>query len=182
MRDLNLEIPPSDGRRLEVVVNNLPLWNGAQLAVDVTLVSALHRNGDAIPGAAHTDGIAVDRARRRKARTYHELDGLGGRARLVVVAFELGGRWSPEAMRLVRLLARARARASPNILRRSAQLAWQRRWTAMMAFAAQRAFAMTLLHLPLGSAGCLDGATPPLADVLADARRDDFPQLPSRLL
>ena len=34
MRDMNLDVPPNDGRRLEVVANNLPLWNGAQLAID----------------------------------------------------------------------------------------------------------------------------------------------------
>ena len=40
LRELNLkELDNEDGRRLKVVANNLPLWNGAQLAVDTTLVS-----------------------------------------------------------------------------------------------------------------------------------------------
>ena len=69
LRDLNIPSPPADGRRLEVVANNLPLWNGAQLAIDVTLVSPVQRNGVSIPGAHHTDGIAAARAVRRKART-----------------------------------------------------------------------------------------------------------------
>ena len=180
VRDLNLPSPPRDGRRLEVVANNLPLWNGVQLAIDVTLVSPLRRNGEPIPGAADTDGVAAARARRRKERLYPELAGGSRRARLVVLALEVGGRWSAEAARFIQLLARARARACARVLRRSAQLAWQRRWTGLLGFAAQRAFALTLLELPLGAAGCVDGDTPPLAEVLADCRFSD-PPIPSRL-
>ena len=42
---------------------------------------------------------------------YHELDDLGGKARLVVVTIEINGRWNPGATRF-----------EVNILRRSAQL------------------------------------------------------------
>ena len=53
VRDLNLAAPNvRDARRLEVVVDGLPLFGGAQLAVDTTLVSALHCDGSAIRGAA----------------------------------------------------------------------------------------------------------------------------------
>ena len=42
VRDLDLAEPqPADGRRLEVVVDGLPLFGGCQLAVDATIVSAL---------------------------------------------------------------------------------------------------------------------------------------------
>jgi hypothetical protein len=181
VRDLNISNPVGDGRRLEVVANNLPLYNGAQLAIDVTLVSPLRGDGTACPGAHATDGIAAARACRRKAVTYPELTGALGRARLVVLALEVGGRWGPGAVRFIRLLARARARSSPAVLRASARLAWQRRWTALLSFAAQRAFAHSLLELPLGGAGCLDGPTPPLGDVLADARWSVAPVL-SRLV
>ena len=40
----------------------------------------------------------------------------------------------------------------------------------MLAVAAQRAFAMSLLELPLAMADECDGAEPPLAEALADAR------------
>ena len=33
------DVPASDGRRIEVVANGLPLWQGAQVAVDATVVS-----------------------------------------------------------------------------------------------------------------------------------------------
>ena len=58
-RDLDLAAPNMfDARRLEVVVDGLPLFGGVQLAVDTTMVSALH-NGEARRGAAHTDGVAL---------------------------------------------------------------------------------------------------------------------------
>ena len=47
VRDLDLDLAhvSTDGRRLEVVAEGLSLFGGSQLAVDATLVSALHGNG-----------------------------------------------------------------------------------------------------------------------------------------
>ena len=59
------------GRRLEVVANRLPFFGGTQIA------------GPRAQG-------------RRKERTCPELSMDGGRARLVVLAVEVGGRWSTE--------------------------------------------------------------------------------------
>ena len=44
--------------------------------------------------AATTSAVALQAARRPKETTYPELSGEGGRARLVVLAAEVGGRWS----------------------------------------------------------------------------------------
>ena len=97
VRNLDLVGPDiADNRRLEVVADGLPLFGGAQLAIDTTLVSALRADGTARRRAADHDGVASAEARRRKARTYPELAGLHGRARLVVLAVEVGGRWSHE--------------------------------------------------------------------------------------
>ena len=63
-------------------MDSLPLFGGAQLAVDTTLVSALHCDGSAIRGAPSSDGIALALARRRKERTYPELVGPRHRAQL----------------------------------------------------------------------------------------------------
>ena len=97
VRDMDLQkFNAIDGRRLEVVADGLSLWRGAQLAIDTTLVSPLSRDGSASRRAANHDGAALQRARRRKEATYPELSGEGGRARLVVLAAEVGGRWSVE--------------------------------------------------------------------------------------
>ena len=60
----------------------LPLFSGAQLAVDTTMVSPLHRDGTARRGAALSGEKVLEEARRRKERTYPELSGAGGRARV----------------------------------------------------------------------------------------------------
>ena len=74
-----------DNRRLEVVVDGLSLHGGAQLAIDTTLVSPLPRDGSVKRGAERTDGAVLVEARRWKERTYPELAGVGGRAKLVVL-------------------------------------------------------------------------------------------------
>ena len=57
------------------VADGLPLFGGAQLAIDTTLVSSVRQDGTPRRGAASRDGTALAEARRRKARTYPELDG-----------------------------------------------------------------------------------------------------------
>ena len=55
----DLDVPGAnlgDGRRLEVVVDGLPLFGGVQLAVDTTLVCALHGDGRPRRGAAEGGG------------------------------------------------------------------------------------------------------------------------------
>ena len=105
-----------DGRRLEVVADGLPLFGGAQLAIDATL------------GAA---GAALSAARRRKVRTYPELSGDGGRCRLVVLGGEVAGRWSSETRQFLTALSRAKSR--------------RRRWGNMLGCCAARAVVESLL-------------------------------------
>ena len=101
-----------DNRRLEIVADGLPLFLGAQLAVDTTLVSVLRRDGTPRPRCANEDGAALVAARRRKEGTYPELTGRDGRTRLVVLACEVGGRWSEEGQDFVRSLAKGQRRAT----------------------------------------------------------------------
>ena len=58
-----------DARRLEVVADGLQLSGGAQLAIETTLVSPLHRDGCARPGAARLSGAAMQVACGRRERT-----------------------------------------------------------------------------------------------------------------
>ena len=169
VRDRNIgTLAPTDGRRIEVIVDGLPLHHGCQLAIDATLVGALRRDGRARPHAAEEDRAALKAARRRKTATYPELSGRGSRARLVVFAMEVGARWSREAWIFVRLLARARARSEPRLLRRAAEAAWRRRWVVMLSCAAARAFAASLLETP--HFGGSDGQAPSTMDVVMDCR------------
>ena len=153
VRDMDLAVFNNlDDRRLEVVAVGLTLWQGAQLAIDTTLVSPLRRDGSARPRAADHDGAELEEARRRKERTYPELSGDGGRARLVVLAAEVGGRWSVETAQFLVSLAKAKADAA-DVLRGRVQQAHIRRWSALLACSAVLLFVF---------AGPPSGASPSL--------------------
>ena len=51
LRDMNVAISTSDAREIEVLASGLPMHHGAQLAVDITMRSALTANGSACPNA-----------------------------------------------------------------------------------------------------------------------------------
>ena len=96
LRELNFGLMnEADGRRLEVVADGLPLFGGAQFAVDTTVVSALRSDGTARPRAAHTAGVALEAAPRRKERRYPELVGSQGEK-------SIGGIWGGSRRPLVR--------------------------------------------------------------------------------
>ena len=123
LRDMNVAVEANDERAIEVLATGLPLHQGAQLAVDITQRSALTATGLATPGAAHIDGIVLQRARADKERT--------------------GGRWSSEAVDFVSQLAGHKAW---QVLRGSAFFAWLRRCQRMLSMSCARAFACSLVR------------------------------------
>ena len=62
-----------DQRRIEVIANGLPLHQGAQLAVDTTLVSPFTTSSQPRRRQGNFAGAALTDARRSKERTYPEL-------------------------------------------------------------------------------------------------------------
>ena len=147
VRDMDVPAPNvHDRRRLEVVLDGCDC-EGGPLSIDTTVVCALHRDGTPRRQAAECDGVALKAARRRKEATYPELLGPRRRAQLVVIAVEVGGRWSPETRSFFSQLARARARGERPLLRLRAEQAWRMRWGAMFACTAARAVASSLLDL-----------------------------------
>ena len=102
-----------EGRRLEVTADGLPLFDGAQLALAVDC-SQRRRSTP-----------------RRKERTYPELHGAGRRARLVVLAAEVGEKWSDETAQFLRALARHRAQGAPGVMRQRVQSAWLRQFVRL---------------------------------------------------
>ena len=141
VRDLDLgAFNRLDGQRLEIIADGLPLWRGAQLAVDTTLVSPIKADGTARRHAARRNGIALEAARRAKERKYPELAGRGGRARLVVVGAEVGGRFSSETSQFLRGLVSAKVRGVPPNLKGKAAAAWMRRWSSMLGCGGRQLF------------------------------------------
>ena len=84
MRDLDLL--PQTVAAWRLWWTGCPSLGGCQLAVDTTLVCAMHCDGTPHDGAANRDGVVLEAARRRKERRYPELVGPRSRARLVVLA------------------------------------------------------------------------------------------------
>ena len=70
---MNIAVPTDDARAVEVPASGLPLFHGAQLAVDTTLRSVLTATGLPRPGAAVVDGIVCMAAKADKERKYSEL-------------------------------------------------------------------------------------------------------------
>ena len=97
---------------------------------------------------------------RKNMHLFKKLTG-AGRARLVVLGIDIGGRWSEETVTFIRLLANHKASSTPPSLRQSAALAWTSRWTALLATAAMGSFACSLLMLPASASTNVDGPPPP---------------------
>ena len=152
---------------LEIVADGLPLLSGAQLTRDTTLVSAIRQDGTPRREAATREGVALE-ARRRKARTFPELSSQGGRARLVVLAGETGGRWSNETASFLSSLAHTKSREAPAGMQESVRAAWRRGWASMLNCADARANTLSLLDLR-ASLGA-DGNVPNVHDVVGDHR------------
>ena len=139
VRDMDLvAFDALDNRRLEVVADGLTLWRGAQLALDTTMVSPLRRDGTARPRAAARLWKTLAAGKRPLTPNF-----LG--ARLVVLAAEVGGRWSVETAQFLTALAKARAEEVPLVLQGRVEAAWVRRWSAILACTAARAFTVSLL-------------------------------------
>ena len=128
----------------------------------------LSGSGQPCRRGGRVQGAALALARRRKERTYPELL-RSERCRLVVLAVEVGGRWSDEAASFVRALARAKAREVAVLVAR---------WSALLSHAAMSAFAATFTQRA-GALSHADGALPPLGELLADA--GEAPLTASRL-
>ena len=96
-------------------------------AAKPSLVSPLTRAGRPVPGADARAGVALVAVRRRKVARHPELT-RGGPQRLVVLAAEVGGRWSDECQQFLRTLLRLRVQRAPPPLRASAARGWARRW------------------------------------------------------
>ena len=127
--------------RIEVIVD------GAQLAVDTTLVSPLHGDGSA--------------RRNSQARE-------GGPGWLVVLAAEVGGRWSEETALFLRALAKARAQESSQLLQGPVTAAYVRRWSALLACSMAWSLTLSLLEQrPVPSVG---EDVPSVHEVLREAR------------
>ena len=122
------------------------------------------------------DGKAIERLTRKKRQDYPELVA-SDRVRYVVLACEEGCRWGPDVFSVVADLVRLKVAPLHPLLRRSAALAYTRRWWSILAVGAQSA----AIDCVFGQnpQPCIPEDEPPLASVLAWA---DIAPEPSRVV
>ena len=132
---------------------------GVALFCDVTIVSPLSRIGQARPRAAVEDGYVLQAAAARKHRRYADIDASGAGA-LIVLGCEVYGRWSDEALLLVKELATLKARPYPAYLRHSVRAAWHSRWWSLASVGMMNAAGESLLA---GQGADLLAGSPPAA-------------------
>ena len=153
-----------DNRRLEVVADGFPLHGGAQLAIDTTLVSPLGEDGSVKRCVDRTDAAVLVEAGRRRERTYPELAGVGGRAKLVVLAAEVAGRRSQESRQFLISLT------SANVLSSVLFHEGERGLASPVELLVGVHCGQVLRRVVVGWLGGIGGSTPSVRDVLGEHR------------
>ena len=87
---------------------------------------------------------------------------------IVVIAGEVGGRWSQETKDFLWCLACEKSKSSPRLLQGSARVGWYRRWCCLLACSTAKAVACSLAG-HRGSLGSGD-QVPSAHEVLTEAR------------
>ena len=156
-------------------IRGMSIGRGLPVVGDMCMGSVLHMNGSPCPGADEEDGVAIDRLTRLKYNKYRELVH-SDRVHYVVLACEEGGRWGPDVFKVVEDLVKLKVAPVHSLLRRSAALAYTRKWWAILAMGTQSAAVDCILdRAPQVWA---PEEVPPLASVLAWA---DVAPEPSRV-
>ena len=58
--EMNVDVPVSDARCIEILASALPVWHGAQAAIDTTFVSPIGRDGQPRGRSAREAGGVLD--------------------------------------------------------------------------------------------------------------------------
>ena len=138
-----LGVDPGDKRRFDYNMDGFDEYGGKPLVGDATIRSPVSALGEPHPGAADTDGSTFPGARRDKESKYGDVFA-SGQVAFSLFACETGGRWSSEALFLIRALARWRVRELPGLLRTSFRMAYLRRWWGLLSCTLQDSVAASL--------------------------------------
>ena len=136
-------VDPGDARRLDFSMDGFDEYGGLPLVGDATIRSPVAADGRPHQGAASSDGSTFKQAHTDKISKYGDIFA-SGQVAFVVFACETGGRWSPEALFLIRALARWRVQDLPFLIRNSFRMAFLRRWWGLLSCTLQDSVAASL--------------------------------------
>ena len=149
LRDTHVATDVADQRRMDLVAapgaRGLGARRGVALFLDVTIVSVLTAAGAPRPSTTNADGAALRQIIAAKRRRYADVRATSG-ASFLVLGCEAYGRWSEDAISLMRELVALKAREAPALLRASARHAWSSRWWALVSVGVHRAIAEALIR------------------------------------
>ena len=159
VRDMDIGVMnPLDNRRLEFVVDGLPLFRGAHSQWTPHWFAPSPEKDEPDLGVPTSVERQSQPHGKRKERRYPELTSVNARAGLV-------GGFSEETSQFPKALASANVRGLPQELQGRAHAGWVRRWSAILGCTVARAFAVSLLdQVPSGA----DGPDPTVHEVLRD--------------
>ena len=129
----------ADSKQLDIIAGGLSLYGGRTIVGDATLRSPLSGAGIPHGAAATVDGATFPAARRDKADAYPELVAESARHKFLVLASEVGGRFSEEGTELVKKLLHAKCGHTQGQEGKLLKLIYHRRWWAILSTAVQRA-------------------------------------------
>ena len=135
--ELIRDADPSDQRQSDVLLRGRSLGRGLPVVGDMCMGTALHADGTPHPGAANIDGRTIRRLTYRKCVTEYPDLATSAELEYLLLACEEGGRWGPDQFRLVRDMVRLKVAPIHPLLRRSAALAYTRRWWHILSIGAQ---------------------------------------------
>ena len=120
--------------RWSTIGSSLTGFRSSMVLIDTTLVSPVCADG--LPRVSVLTWTApLSPKPVVSSNALIQSSGTHGRARLVVLAAEIGGRWSEEARAFVSQLAKTKARSVPRIFAGRARQAWHHRWSSTLACA-----------------------------------------------
>jgi len=166
-----------DKRRVEFVLHDLPGSKGLPTAIDVFMTCAISGKSTVMPRAHCIAGTALAACEKvKRTKKYPEF------ARSQYIDFltpgiEVGGRFNNDAHQVINGLVQWKTARVHPLLRRSAALAYTKRWYSIISLATQSAHITTIRNLPVNPA-LPTVEEPLLADVLILA---DVPPTPSRI-
>ena len=166
--DLDVEPGRLDERRIEVIANGLPLWNGAQVAADRSRLLVFRAASEAAllehpPGCPSCQGAGVPGARCLPAIPSHSP--------------WHRSRW-PVELRSIHLRTLPRSRCA-SLFSCSLRLRPRTSLVGRVVHRSRPCLCCSLLGLSLAGAGNVDGNLPLMSDLLADS--SEVPPLASRM-